>query len=384
MAFQSPEVLIRAEGLVKEYQVFSSDWERLKYLLWGGGRFRTFRALGPLDLEIRTGEAWGVVGDNGAGKTTFLKLVAGVTRPSAGCLQVRGRVASILELGTGFHPELTGRENVYLNASLYGLSREEIEARMPEIESFAELGPYFDLPVKFYSSGMYMRLSFSLVVNLDADILVIDEALAVGDGIFAAKCIEKMMEKKQSVGAVLFCSHSLYQVVSFCDRALWLEKGRARQIGPAREVVEAYEEYLSRRRAEEPSAPTPEERPRARLKALGLSKTSLGPQEDLEVSFEIEAPPEMRFAVGFAIDRSDHLCCFAEGSHQRGRLFPPGRYRLRLKSLPFLGGRYKVVLFLLEANGLAPLDTKETGYFTIRFPEKTWGVCPVEWEIDAL
>jgi ABC-type polysaccharide/polyol phosphate transport system ATPase subunit len=185
-----------------------------------------------------------VVGENGAGKSTFLKLAAGVIEPSSGTITVNGKVSSILELGTGFNPDFTGRENVFLNGALLGLSSGEVRERMEKIERFADIGEFFDMPVKTYSSGMYVRLAFSLAVHVDADIVVIDEALSVGDGAYQKKCIDRIWELRRKGVTILFCSHSLYTVSTFCDRALWLKDGRIQSIGDTKEVIARYEDYL--------------------------------------------------------------------------------------------------------------------------------------------
>ncbi len=211
-----------------------------------GGPLRERRpalwALRDVTLEIQRGEVVGVVGRNGAGKSTLLKILAGITEPTEGYAELRGRIGSLLEVGTGFHPELTGRENIYLSGAILGIRKREIAARFDEIVAFAELEQFLDTPVKRYSSGMYVRLAFAVAAHLDAEIMLVDEVLAVGDLRFQRKCLGKMDEVARGGRTVIFITHQLNQVRRLCDRCVWLEAGRVRAVGPMSDVVAAYEE----------------------------------------------------------------------------------------------------------------------------------------------
>ena len=237
---------IRAEQLGKCYALYQKPSDHLKQILWG--RFkkytRDFWALQNINFEIRTGEIIGIVGRNGAGKSTLLQLLCGTLRPSTGKLQVRGKVAALLELGAGFNPDFSGRENVYMNAAILGLSRHEIDERIQAIIQFAEIRDFIDQPVRTYSSGMFMRLAFSVATSSDPDILIIDEALSVGDGAFARKSFDRIMALKERGKTILFCSHSMYQVEALCSRALWIENGQLIQDGSAAAVTSAYQASL--------------------------------------------------------------------------------------------------------------------------------------------
>ena len=237
---------IRAEALSKCYLLYDRPQDRLKQMLWRGRRryYREFWALREMGFEIPRGEVFGVIGRNGAGKSTLLQIVCGTLAPSGGTLAVHGRVAALLELGAGFNPEFTGRENVFLAASILGLSTAEIEARFGQIVDFSGIGDFIEQPVKTYSSGMYVRLAFSVATSVDPDILVVDEALAVGDGEFARKSFDRIMAMKHKGTTILFCSHSLYQVEAFCDRVLWLDQGRLVMLGAPQEVVRRYTAFL--------------------------------------------------------------------------------------------------------------------------------------------
>jgi lipopolysaccharide transport system ATP-binding protein len=210
----------------------------------GIGRPQLFWALRDISFEIEQGEAVGIVGRNGAGKTTLLKLLARITEPTEGSAEIYGRVGSLLEVGTGFHPELTGGENVYLNGSILGMSKGEIKSKFDEIVAFAEIAEFIDTQVKHYSSGMYMRLAFSVAAHLEPEILLIDEVLAVGDVAFQAKCLGKMSEVTRGGRTILFVSHNMGAINALCDKAIWIEKGRIMQLGPTAEVTEACTRFL--------------------------------------------------------------------------------------------------------------------------------------------
>jgi lipopolysaccharide transport system ATP-binding protein len=245
----SDDIAIRVTNLSKRYEIYDTPRDRLKQFvaprLQGlAGRtprqyFREFWALKDVSFEVKKGETVGIIGRNGSGKSTLLQMICGTLNPTGGSIQTNGRIAALLELGSGFNPEFTGRENVYMNAAVLGLSTEEIDARFDEIEAFAEIGDFIDQPVKTYSSGMMVRLAFAVIAHVDADILVIDEALSVGDAFFTQKCmrfLRKFMEK----GTVLFVSHDTGAVINFCQRAIWLNKGISKYQGEPKDVAQEY------------------------------------------------------------------------------------------------------------------------------------------------
>ena len=223
-------IAIRASDLSKSYRLYPRPVDRLFELVLPGKRHTVFPALQDVSFEIARGETIGLVGQNGAGKSTLLKLLCRVAEPTSGTLESNGTIASILELGTGFHPEFSGRDNAALNASILGLTAADIRKKLPAMLEFSELGAFLDRPVKTYSSGMYMRLAFSVAVNADPDILVIDEALAVGDGHFQKKCIDKIRDFQSRGKTILFCSHALYYISTLCHRTIWLDHGTLRRI----------------------------------------------------------------------------------------------------------------------------------------------------------
>ena len=236
----SSDLTLRAEHLSKAYHIWRKPEDRLKQMLFPWRRYYSeYWALRDLSVAIARGEAVGIVGRNGAGKSTFLQLACGTLEPSSGTVQLSGRVAALLELGAGFNPEFTGRENVILAATILGLAQDQIQERFESIAAFAAIGDFIDLPVKLYSSGMYARLAFAVAAHVDADVLVIDEILAVGDVAFAQKCMRFIHEFRER-GSLLFVSHSVDSVMTLCDRAIWLDRGEVREIGTAKDICRGY------------------------------------------------------------------------------------------------------------------------------------------------
>ncbi len=212
--------------------------ERLVF--WNKSKVGYHEVLKGINLKIKKGETVALIGVNGSGKSTLLKLMTKIIYPTSGKITTHGKLTSLLELGAGFHPDFTGRENIYFNASIFGLTAAEIDARIQNIIDFSELGEFIEAPVRTYSSGMYMRLAFSVAINVDADILLIDEILAVGDQHFQDKCFEKLNELKRSDKTIVIVSHSLNSVKKLCDRAVWLYNGEIREDGETKKVVEDY------------------------------------------------------------------------------------------------------------------------------------------------
>src|ERR671919_1365158 len=205
----------------------------------------TFEALKGVSFDVDAGKTFGIVGRNGSGKSTMLKLIAGIGKPTAGVVQVRGRVSALIELGAGFHPEISGRENVYINGMMLGLTKRDIAARFDEIVAFAELEDFIDAPVKTYSSGMYMRLGFAVAIHIEPDVLLVDEVLAVGDEAFTRKCLDKIGEFRRRGKTILLVTHSLGLVEKTCDEALWLRQGKIADQGDPKRVIDAYLTYVA-------------------------------------------------------------------------------------------------------------------------------------------
>jgi lipopolysaccharide transport system ATP-binding protein len=295
----SSDPAVRAVGIGKSFRLFKQPRDRLKQLFVGSRRklYHEFSALDAVSFEVGRGETVGIIGRNGAGKSTLLQIVCGTLKPTTGFVETHGRIAAMLELGAGFSPEFSGRENIFLNGYIVGLTRQQIEQRYDAICAFADIGEFIDQPIKTYSAGMAVRLAFAVMAHVDADILVIDEALAVGDARFVQKCMRFLREFKER-GTLLFVSHDTTAVANLCDRVVWLDAGRVKAIGPSKHVCDLYLENLfeSVQGASPPATPlllpaspeTAAERPRdQRLDILKASPY----RNDIEIfEFHREAP----------------------------------------------------------------------------------------------
>lgn len=234
--------IVDVNQLSKTYKLYASQRQRLleAVLPFGGKRHTEFKALDHVSFAVKSGETFGIIGQNGSGKSTLLKIITGVLTQSSGNVNVSGRISALLELGAGFHPEFTGLENIYLNGSIMGLTRDEVDSKLSEIISFADIGDHLNQPIKTYSSGMFVRLAFAIAINVDPDVLIVDEALSVGDLFFQVKCYKKFEEFKQRGKTILFVTHDLGTIVKYCDRAMVLERGRKLGEGSPREMVDLY------------------------------------------------------------------------------------------------------------------------------------------------
>jgi lipopolysaccharide transport system ATP-binding protein len=241
---QENEIAISARNLGKCYAIYNTPKDKLKEVLCFGRRnyHRDFWALRDISFDIRRGETVGIIGRNGSGKSTLLQILCGTLAPTVGTVEIRGRVSALLELGSGFNPEFTGKENVYMNAAILGLSKEEIDSRYQSIVDFADIGDFVDQPVKKYSSGMYVRLAFATAINVDPDILVVDELLAVGDEVFQGKCFAKIRSIRERGGTILFVSHSTASILELCDRACLVDRGEALMEGHPKLVLSKYQQ----------------------------------------------------------------------------------------------------------------------------------------------
>jgi lipopolysaccharide transport system ATP-binding protein len=373
------ELAVSADRLSKTYRVYASAGDRLREIVLRKPRHREFRALSDVSFEVPRGRALGVIGENGAGKSTLLKIVAGTTRASSGRVERSGSVASILELGMGFHPEFTGRENARMNAALLGLSGPEIRRRLPEIRDFAELGDFFDRPVRTYSSGMALRLAFAVATHADAEILIVDEALAVGDGYFQKKSVDRITEFHRRGGTLLFCSHALYYVALLCDSAIWLKNGEVASRGAAHPVVRAYETFLQEKERsalahDELASPaafsgTTDGRKPARITDVfvhdgsGYPRTEFAAGETLAVDLAFETDdPALAFQVRVGVDREDGVQTFALDTRREPWAPLTGRRRHRLRlvvpELPVAQGEFRVYAYLGDEKALHVHDLR--------------------------
>lgn len=237
---------INVIDVYKNFKVYYDKGYSLKekLLFWQRNKYEKRCVLKGISFEVKKGEAVGIIGKNGCGKSTLLKLLSRIIYPTKGKIEMNGRVASLIELGAGFHPDMSGRENIYINASIFGLSKKEIDNKLEDIINFSELQDFIDNPVRTYSSGMYMRLAFSVAINVDADILLIDEILAVGDITFQLKCFNKLKEIKKKGTTIIIVSHSLEQIEEFCDKSIWIKDGLIEDIGSPIIIHEKYKKYM--------------------------------------------------------------------------------------------------------------------------------------------
>lgn len=383
---------IRFEGVEKAYTVYERPQDRLWEWLTRRSRHRLHMALSAINIEVRAGETFGLVGENGAGKSTLLKIAAGTIRPTRGTVTRRGRVAALLELGAGFHPEESGYGNMRFMAALHGLEGAAMDDFVERAVAFSELrSEALRRPVKTYSSGMFMRLAFAGATAIEPEVLIVDEALSVGDMHFQKKSLNRILELRDHGATVLFCSHNLYQVRSLCQRAAWIHEGRIKTLGVTEDVVTAYEAHERRRSAHlraasESSSPAVRAAdpasvavashsasgttPLAKFVRLtvetadGINPRQVDSFQDLSVEIEVESYADAPFHVGLAIVRPDRDNVFGTSTHLRpderamaGRGLH--RVRLRFPRLPLLSGEYLWSVFVLDDSGLQVLDMAE-------------------------
>jgi len=334
-------------------------------------------ALKDISFVVDRGEAFGIVGRNGSGKSTMLKIISGILKPTSGTVAVHGRIAALIELGAGFHPEITGRENVYINGIMLGLSRREIDARFDRIVEFAGIGEFLDQPVKTYSSGMYVRLGFAVAVHVDPDILLIDEVLSVGDEEFSQKCVAKIQEMKYRGVTLIFVTHQLDQVRNLCDRALWLDHGEAAAIGDPTRVVDGYLQKVSGTQAAPTPAPEVEEkkledapeeerwgsgevilRHVALTDDKGRELVALGAGTPVTIEMDVEVrAPQTDFVFGIGIYHADGTCVYGTNTDLEGlapqKLDANGRMRFVMQSLDLVAGAYRIDAAVHTRNGRA-------------------------------
>ncbi len=360
--------MIRVSRLSKIYKIYRGPRALLGELLLGRRGHDEIRALQDVSFEIEPGESFGIVGDNGAGKSTLLKLLTGTALPTTGRVQVEGRVSALLELGTGFHPEFTGRENIQFSGALMGQTRPQIEQRLGEIIAFSELEDFIDQPVKTYSSGMFVRLGFAVATGFEPDVLIVDEALAVGDQTFQKKCTDRIVRFKRQGKTLLFCSHNLHQVRTLCRRALWLDHGSVQSLGPAESVVDAYEDTCRRRQAEgNGSAAGSPEAPGGVCRIEQVRLKPAGPGDDFEyqtgdtlrLTIESWFSPDFEGqpGVGVALVRSDGIPLYVTVTTMEGielELDAGGRCQVELAftDIPLLAGGYYFNVFATDQNHL--------------------------------
>jgi lipopolysaccharide transport system ATP-binding protein len=394
---------LELNAISKKYKIYSSPGQRLREIVFRKKLHSDFVALDNVSFSTKRGETIGIIGENGAGKSTLLKIVANTLKPTSGKISREGRISALLELGAGFNPELTGEENIFLNAYLLGLTKAEIEKKREEIIDFSELGNFIGRPVKTYSSGMIVRLAFSVATSVNPDILIVDEALAVGDQHFQKKCIDRMMKFKKDGKTILFCSHALYFIQELCERTIWLQNGKVAQCGETSPVLNAYTDWVRERDAgikmseqPDPAADQEDERNKvAWIERLEFLDGSGHPLEVVRTGQEVMLRMRIRTAqhidkyeghIGIGIKRHDGEMMFGTTSKIDDLTFfrfqDGQELRIVFPHFPMLSGQYHFLVALGDEHALHPYDVQVTGNFVVESPRGELGVVSVDhrWE----
>lgn len=369
---ENKEVAIQVRNMSKKFRVYFDKGHMLKekLLFTSRNRYETRTILDNISFDIYKGEAVGLIGHNGCGKSTALKLLTRIIYPDSGTVNVKGRVSSLLELGAGFHPDLSGRENIYINASIFGLKRKEIDEKIHEIITFSELGEFIDNPVRTYSSGMYMRLAFSVAINVRADILLVDEILAVGDAAFQAKCLNKIREIKNNGTTIVLVSHSMGQIKEVCDRCIWINHAQVAAIGETEEVAAKYLEYVDETeknklvsgligRPEEIKVTADQ---KDDLKVLDVKildcnladKRVWGIGESIRIFVKFRFKPNVSAKIRLEIARADGIVAYANIFDRNGENFllnEENELHFSFNSLNLLAGKFYMMMYIEDGNG---------------------------------
>ena len=410
---------IDVDNVTRIYQKYSARhrFQTFKSALLKGDFLRALRpdelvtALDGVNLKIEKGQTFGIIGENGSGKSTLLKVVAGIAKPSSGRVRTQGKVSALIELGAGFHPEITGRENVTINGIMLGLSKKEIQQKFDEIVRFAELEEFIDAPVKTYSSGMYMRLGFSVAINVNPDILLIDEVLAVGDASFVPKCLDRIDDFRRRKKTILFVSHDLPTVAKICDKVAWMKGGKLMMVGEPKRVVDAYlqdvtvkqeEKFEERSKTIDLEQKFEEERrenrwgdraveiKKVRLLSLkGVEKHVFAPEEGMVIEMELESPALVKdFVFGVGVFNSQGVACYGTNTSLedyvpvsfRGR----GKVACRIGRLGLINGTYYLDLAVHKKDGY-PFDYHRNLYsFLVSSTDRDEGIArlPHDWSFS--
>jgi len=394
-------IAVSASKLCKGYRLYKKPSDSLKELIFRKPCHQVFWALKQVDFKLEAGKTLGVIGDNGAGKSTLLKLLAGTIKPSQGELNVTGRVSAILELGSGFHPEFTGVENIRIGCAVLGLSATEIQKKLPEIIEFSELGDAVNRPVKNYSSGMYVRLAFSVVTSVDPDVLIIDEALSVGDQHFQRKSLERIRSFIDAGKTVVFCSHNLYQIKSLCDEVLWLDKGESQMLGSPEDVVEAYldscreKDALTKQETVAKTESNTQSESKAEIVRFdlfghdGQGRFQTGDDLVIEVAGIANGVPADDLTLAVVLMRNDNIHVYGSSTEidnipiilDQNQSFT---IRFRLPGMQLLSGKFSVYLYLLDGGGIHIFDKRENVLdFSVRHDSREVGVSRLAhvWEV---
>lgn len=406
--------VIKINDVYKSFKIYYDKGSTLKekLLFKNRNRHEVHEVLKGVSLSINKGEVVGLIGENGSGKSTLLKLMTKIIYPDKGSIEIKGKVSSLLELGAGFHPDMTGRENIYTNASIFGLNKKEIDERLDEIIEFSELGEFIDNPVRTYSSGMYMRLAFSVAINVDADILLVDEILAVGDAAFQAKCLNKMQEIKNYGTTIVIVSHDLTAVEKLCDRAIWIDEGYKNLDGRPHDVIAKYLDKIMNKSSEKEADSIIEKNPISEVKSENENRTGNRKIEILNVvmsdmdlkkdidKFKPESKVKIKInykrndnrllnaVVGIGIFRSDNLNCYGTNTYidsaEKLNIKEEGTIEIILNKLQLLEGEYTLDIAFHDEYG-APYDyIRKIKKFSVYSSIKDTGVFRIEHEFKVV
>ncbi|GAB4419285.1 MAG: ABC transporter ATP-binding protein [Thermodesulfovibrionales bacterium] len=383
---------IKATGLTKIYRLYDKPVNRLKEIIFRRPLHREFTALNRISFEVKRGETLGIIGENGAGKSTLLKILSRTLSPTSGEFEVNGRVSSLLELGSGFHPEFTGIDNIYFYGSLLGIDRALMQAKKDEIVEFSELGDFINYPIKTYSSGMFVRLAFSVAMAVDPDILVVDEALSVGDLHFQKKSAEKILSFKGQGKTIVFCSHSMYYINRLCDRVIWLKNGQITMEGAPHAVTQAYETYQLKKEAVNRSE-TAEATPAVESTSPSLVLIrniivtpfpTVRCGDDLNIEIEIMARDNAQsYQVAAILKRIDGIDIIGIGTKEYEPLHGHMRVNLCFPSLQLKEGTFFVEIYAMDEQFVHIFDMKATSPFIIPKESVELGFIniPYKWTI---
>jgi len=406
-------IAIDVENVSRVYQKYSARhrFQTFKSAFVKGDLFKALSpdevvtALDNITFKVAQGTTFGIIGENGSGKSTLLKIVAGITKPTKGRITIKGKVSALIELGAGFHPEISGRENVYINGIMLGLSKKEINEKFDDIVKFAELEDFIEAPVKTYSSGMYMRLGFSIAINVNPDILLVDEVLAVGDASFVPKCLERIDDFRRRQKTILFVSHDLQTVEKVCDQVIWLKEGKIKSMGDPKRVIDAYlQDVAEKKRADfekrqeqiEIDQEWKDERrenrwgrreieiKKVRLKSLdGREKHVFSPDEGMVIELEVAANQLIKdFVFGIGIFNAQGICCYGTNTNLEG--FEPlsihgqGKVACRIEKLNLINGTYYLDVAVHTKDGY-PYDYHRNLYsFLVSSLSRDEGIAMLE------
>lgn len=378
------EEIIRVENLYKVYKIYKRPLDRLRSLLMKDTPSELYTALDDISFTVKEGETIGIIGENGAGKSTLLKILSGVLTPTRGSVDVNALALSILELGVGFHPEFTGRENIFFYGDVLGFGRDFLNAKVDEIIEFSELGSFIDRPIKTYSSGMLMRLAFSIVSSFNPDILILDEVLAVGDIHFQRKSLNRILEFRKKGKTILFCSHDVYHVRMLCDRVIWLKQGRVHEMGEAEGVIFKYEkDQLGK---ENMSVQSPSSAPVVINDVRLLNEGTIKTFDDIKLRIITAANENVPYHVYLSIKISNEIGICGVGTHL-SQMKPCTGNRIIKITFPrshIIKGIFYAHARVFDETGLILYHEKLSPFFEVIKNGNQLGFCYLEcdWEIE--